>query len=384
MFALPRLLIVSLLLVSANLISHAMAGYNPDISNGTCYYGSGNQAPSRFIPCGNSALGHKTCCESQDMCLSSRACYNAQYGVTYLAGCTDPDYENEACPDKGAYADQTWAGLVYCNGTSNQWMACEELGGTTVSKPTPSLCWCPETSRTVAFEDASVLDNIMALPIVTGLSVTWEDSASYSSEHALTSAADPTTSSATSASSGSVSKTSVSSTSASPTVFTQILTTGSSSTTASPTTSSSSPTPTGDPEAAKTRAEIGIALGAACGAIILLLLTLLALRYMRRRQKRKQDEQHKLPMMDLTRPHSDAQIDPDMRSPAWSGHKSELAADETTRISPAPRYQELNNKNRPQNVEFETSSARPPPVQPTRDGGYTMPGRNGTYYEMGD
>jgi len=88
--------------------------------------------------------------------------------------------------------------------------------------------------------------------------------------------------------------------------------------------------------------------------------------------------------MDLTRPRSDAEIDPDMRSPAWSGHKSELAADETTHISPAPRYQEINNRNRHQSVEVEGSSTRPPPVQPTRDGGYTMPGRNGTYYEMGD
>ena len=35
-------------------------------------------------------------------------------------------------------------------------------------------------------------------------------------------------------------------------------------------------------------------------------------------------------------------------------------------------------------VGVQGSSTRPPLAQPTRDGGYTMPGHNGTYYEMGD
>lgn len=37
------------------------------------------------------------------MCLSSNACYNAQFGVTYVAGCTDKNYKDGMCPDKGPY-----------------------------------------------------------------------------------------------------------------------------------------------------------------------------------------------------------------------------------------------------------------------------------------
>lgn len=77
--------------------------YNAFISNGTCYYGPGEKAASVFFPCGNDALGHKTCCQAGDMCLSNRACYNGEFGVTYLAGCSDPDYEDDSCPDKQAF-----------------------------------------------------------------------------------------------------------------------------------------------------------------------------------------------------------------------------------------------------------------------------------------
>jgi len=88
-------------------LTGAMADFDPDISNGTCYYREGGRLSARYIPCGNSALGHKTCCESLDMCLSSLSCYNGQYGVTYLAGCTDPDYQDAACPDKNPFQSTT-------------------------------------------------------------------------------------------------------------------------------------------------------------------------------------------------------------------------------------------------------------------------------------
>ena len=81
--------------------------FNLNISEGTCYFSSGNEAPSRFIPCGNSQGGHVPCCESQDNCLSSNACYNPQYGVTYLAGCTDSSYDDPACPNKGDYSGRS-------------------------------------------------------------------------------------------------------------------------------------------------------------------------------------------------------------------------------------------------------------------------------------
>lgn len=79
-----------------------MSVLNPFISNGTCYFGPGKQAAEEWFPCGNAELGDKTCCQGGDMCLSSKACYNGRYGITYLAGCSDPEYQHPSCPDKGA------------------------------------------------------------------------------------------------------------------------------------------------------------------------------------------------------------------------------------------------------------------------------------------
>jgi hypothetical protein len=71
-------LLASLALLAAVFAGFAMGDLNPDITDGTCYYYDGYEANSRYIPCGNAALSHKSCCESLDMCLSSHACYNAQ------------------------------------------------------------------------------------------------------------------------------------------------------------------------------------------------------------------------------------------------------------------------------------------------------------------
>lgn len=82
-----------------------MGDANIFISNGTCYSSSGKELDKSFIPCGNNAFGHQTCCGAGDNCLGDKACFGIHgtgYGsyLTYLAGCTDPDYEDEACPDK--------------------------------------------------------------------------------------------------------------------------------------------------------------------------------------------------------------------------------------------------------------------------------------------
>ncbi|KAK1835036.1 hypothetical protein QBC39DRAFT_183017 [Podospora conica] len=150
-----------------------MSQPNPYISNGTCYTGKDAQADSDFIPCGNAAFGHLSCCSKGDMCLADRACYNGQFGTTYLIGCTDPEYSDGKCPQK--QFDIPWVGLVYCNGTSNEWVACPQAAkNPTLTKPDP--CWClPEAERTaVAFKDSSVLENIASLPTATGLSILWQ------------------------------------------------------------------------------------------------------------------------------------------------------------------------------------------------------------------
>ncbi|KDN64658.1 hypothetical protein CSUB01_04296 [Colletotrichum sublineola] len=67
-----------------------MSAPNPFIANGTCFHGPG-KAVDEWFPCGNAVLGDKSCCQGGDMCLSSRACYNGRFGITYLAGCSDPE-----------------------------------------------------------------------------------------------------------------------------------------------------------------------------------------------------------------------------------------------------------------------------------------------------
>ena len=76
---------------------------DPNISNGTCYIKPGVEGAFGFIPCGNAALGPKTCCHIGDWCLSSNACYNYGTGNTYLLGCSDPEYHDASCPDKGKH-----------------------------------------------------------------------------------------------------------------------------------------------------------------------------------------------------------------------------------------------------------------------------------------
>ncbi|KAK0717919.1 hypothetical protein B0T26DRAFT_829964 [Lasiosphaeria miniovina] len=146
-----------------------MGSPNPWLSNGTCYYAAGKQADNSFIPCGNDAIGHKSCCTAGDVCLSQNACYDAAFGLTYLAGCSDPEYKDDICPSKNSYTDSPWVGLVYC--TPNRWMACAEKG-----KPSkirfPDSCTCPPTV-TAAFTAAGKLFDMARLPGSLGGSIEW-------------------------------------------------------------------------------------------------------------------------------------------------------------------------------------------------------------------
>jgi hypothetical protein len=82
-----------------------MSGPNIDVSNGTCYTAAGQKLGGSFIPCGNDAFGHQTCCGAGDNCLADLACFGVHglgYGsfLTYFAGCTDPSYKDASCPNK--------------------------------------------------------------------------------------------------------------------------------------------------------------------------------------------------------------------------------------------------------------------------------------------
>lgn len=101
----------------------------------------------------------------------------------------------------------------------------------------------------------------------------------------------------------------------------------------------------------------------------------------RRRKKQKKLEDNDEPQPpSAPRPvtlYNDHDIhDGDLRSPAWSGHKSELDAIETA--SPSPRYGEFSSAK----SEVEGSPAIGTPGRPLSNGGFEVPGRKGPVFEM--
>ncbi|KAK4212508.1 hypothetical protein QBC37DRAFT_424856 [Rhypophila decipiens] len=152
-----------------------MGDANIFISNGTCYSAAGEKLDESFIPCGNAAFGHQTCCGAGDNCLGDKACFGIHgtgYGsyLTYFGGCTDPDYKDGACPDKKGI-DQPWVGLTLCDNTDGVWAACSQEGNPSTLQP-GSYCSCTDEAKaTVAFTDANTLPNTASLPQATGSSV---------------------------------------------------------------------------------------------------------------------------------------------------------------------------------------------------------------------
>lgn len=96
------------------------------LSEGTCYFGAGQKASSKFIPCGNANLeGPQACCYEYDYCLSSNTCWDLETVVTYIAGCTDPLFRADVCPQRDNYPDQQWVALARCNGNNEDlWSGC--------------------------------------------------------------------------------------------------------------------------------------------------------------------------------------------------------------------------------------------------------------------
>ncbi|KAK4189252.1 hypothetical protein QBC35DRAFT_530963 [Podospora australis] len=149
------------------------------ISNGTCYSSAGEKLdPAHFIPCGNSAFGHTTCCGVGDNCLAQNACFGYHgtgYGsaLTYQVGCTDPDYKHSSCPDKKGIDQGPWIALTLCDNSDGIWAPCPQEGSPTTLRP-GSYCSCTDASKTTAaFDDNTVLANIAALPRTEGGSISF-------------------------------------------------------------------------------------------------------------------------------------------------------------------------------------------------------------------
>ncbi|KAH6631527.1 hypothetical protein F5144DRAFT_648306 [Chaetomium tenue] len=147
-----------------------MVDPDPFVSNGTCYYAARTFMVGVLIPYGNVAFGNIHCCQKGDHCLEEGACYNEEYGTTYLAGCTDLYYEDASCPDKKSYRDYPWAGLIYCG--FDQWVACEEEGAPTNIREGDE-CSCPSDDDSIAFYAPSIIPGIGVLPTETGGTIEW-------------------------------------------------------------------------------------------------------------------------------------------------------------------------------------------------------------------
>ncbi|KAI1440592.1 hypothetical protein F5Y02DRAFT_422894 [Annulohypoxylon stygium] len=311
-----------------------------DISNGTCYYAANTQAKSDYIPCGNVDIGANwACCVAGDICLGSSACYHLRFDVTYLAGCTDPDYRDNTCPPKGKFAKQQWVGLENCKYDTDVWAGCAEIGDVPGSKP-PAMCICSKEVEVLT--DKPVLDNVAQLPTSLGGTISWYDGMSPSAltlfpTHTLPSIIVTSTSSHPSATANPISdpisdpnaihpSTIVWNPSQSTSSVVQVTTTPSTVTPSSNQPDLSASTPTGTN--LSTAAQAGIGIGAGVGAILLGGLVYLVF-FLRKRQDllRGNAGQFDLPC-DPTDP-----IDPtDPTSPT----PTELAANELKRASELP------------------------------------------------
>ncbi|KAK0649967.1 hypothetical protein B0T16DRAFT_138743 [Cercophora newfieldiana] len=153
-----------------------MGDINIFISNGTCYSAAGERLDGSFIPCGNVAAGHQTCCGAGDNCLADNSCWGVHgsgYGssLTYQAGCTDPTYEDSSCPKKAF--DQPWIALTHCDGSNGAWAPCSQPGNPSTLQP-GTFCSCTDAAKTtLAFRDTETLTSIASLPRSTGQSINY-------------------------------------------------------------------------------------------------------------------------------------------------------------------------------------------------------------------
>ncbi|KAK4448752.1 hypothetical protein QBC34DRAFT_102454 [Podospora aff. communis PSN243] len=249
------------------------------ISNGTCYSAAGERLHESFIPCGNAAVGHQSCCGARDNCLKNGACFGIHgsgYGswLTYQAGCTDPNYEHESCPKK--QFDQPWIALTHCDNSNGAWAPCSQSGNPTTLQP-GSFCSCTDAAKTtLAFRDTDPIASLASLPGSTGQSiqyfVTPDPATGGGSAGPTTGSSNPTQTGSETTSAGDSSRGSSSSSGAQQTG------------TAPP----NSDTP-GSESGPSSGTKIAIGVGVTVGVLILL-AAIAALFFLRRRRGRSRDE----------------------------------------------------------------------------------------------
>ncbi|KAI5861218.1 hypothetical protein GGS23DRAFT_577602 [Durotheca rogersii] len=293
-----------------------------DISNGTCYFNINNKANGLYIPCGNVAVGVDwACCLIGDLCMSSNACYHQNFEITYVAGCTDSTFRSPQCPHKGQFANQPWVGLQRCDPLTDTWGGCEEDGkGDWPGRGPPAACKCD--GDTQLFVDKPKLDYIASLPTSQGGFISWGDLGrpTIAPTNIASTASDSTL-------------TGPSTTSAPP--FTTTISSVDLNATAGATPAQLSAVPSSDATATQApalpiAAQAGIGAGAGVGALLIGGVAVMLL--LRKRKAARADCARAETPSDLP---EGTYIEPKLYdgnngpgSPAFSGFKSELPADE--------------------------------------------------------
>ncbi|KAK5651933.1 hypothetical protein OQA88_11475 [Cercophora sp. LCS_1] len=166
-----------------------MASYNPNISNGTCYYAENTETKGQFIPCGNDAIQVWPCCQLGSYCLSlgdANACWDAKTGNTYVAGCTDPSFVSPNCLRKPpTFHEQEWVAInqackdLNANSGSDgitNWTGCVIDNNSTELVKLPMASCTPYcSSADIMYAGTSSLEAYASLPTITGSSIFWQN-----------------------------------------------------------------------------------------------------------------------------------------------------------------------------------------------------------------
>ncbi|KAK4221014.1 hypothetical protein QBC38DRAFT_404047 [Podospora fimiseda] len=246
------------------------------VSNGTCYSAAGDELDKSFIPCGNSAFGPQTCCGAGDICLKNNACFGyhgSGYGsaLTYQAGCTDPEYKAQVCPDKHGI-DGPWIALTLCDDGNGLWAPCSQEGSPTTLRP-GSFCSCTAAaSTTIVVSGSTNIPDVASLPQSTGGTI------SFFPGNTPTAPSNPPPVQTTSGGNNNDQSTSRSGGTGSTGGNSSPSETAGPGSSGSPSSPGQSPNQTGDPDPAggggssglNTGAKVGIAVGGVVGALVLL------------------------------------------------------------------------------------------------------------------
>lgn len=311
--------------------------------------------------------------------------------TTYLAGCTDPNYEDPSCPSKGDYDDQQWTGLVRCfvnndTLTDEPWASCEDDEQPLVEKSDlADSCVCE--GKTPVFTAGTGLPVFATLPASNGDTMTYLAGMEPSTfEFTSSTANDFSSSTSTKTLSSPATRASITQggDSTTPTgSLTSTLTSISASTVlATPTLS---PTPAATTSTLSTSAKVGIGVGASLGVLSIAGFAILLSWFFRRRKQ----EQSLVASPSVICCHSRKGSQPsnngapsDLKVPsvAWNSHTPELPSAAYTPELPGDQNQLMNyyasnasptgahTSNISPNSPYLNTVASSPPIPHTQDG----------------